>query len=39
MLRQLLLTRKIAAKEAELEKLKAERAELDEKRQALNTRL
>ena len=38
MLRQLLLTRKIAAKEAELEKLKAERAELDEKRQALNTR-
>lgn len=38
MLKQLLLTRKIAAKRAELEKLKAERAELDEKRSALNTR-
>ena len=38
MLRQLLLTRKIAAKRAELDKLKAERAELDEKRTALKTR-
>ena len=38
MLKQLLLTRKIAAKRAELDKLKAERAELDEKREALNTR-
>ena len=38
MLRQLLLTRKIAAKRAELDKLKAEQAELDEKRTALKTR-
>lgn len=38
MLKQLLLTRKIAAKRAELEKLKAERTELDQKREALKTR-
>ena len=33
MLKQLLLTRKIAAKRAELDKLKADRAELDQKRE------
>ena len=38
MLKQLLLTRKIAAKQAELEKLKEARAELDQKREALKTR-
>ena len=38
MLKQLLLTRKIAAKKGELEKLKADRAALDEKRKALETR-
>lgn len=38
MLKQLLLTRKIAAKKGELEKLKADRAALDEKRRALETR-
>ena len=38
MLRQLLLSRKIAAKRAELEKLQAERTELDQKRDALKTR-
>lgn len=38
MLKQLLLTRKIAAKRAELDKLKADRAEMDEKRKELETR-
>ena len=38
MLKQLLLTRKIAAKRAELEKLKADRAELDQQREALKIR-
>lgn len=38
MLKQLLLTRKIAAKRAELDKLKADRAELDQKREELKTR-
>ena len=38
MLKQLLITRKIAAKRAELEKLQAARAEMDEKRKALNAR-
>ena len=38
MLKQLLLTRKIAAKRAELEKLKEARADLDQKREALKTR-
>ena len=38
MLKQLLLTRKIADKRAELEKLKETRAELDQKREALKAR-
>ena len=38
MLKQLLLTRKIAAKQAEMEKLKAKKLELEEQRQALNAR-
>lgn len=38
MLKQLLLTRKIAAKRAELDKIKADRAELDQKREALKVR-
>lgn len=38
MLKQLLLTRKIAAKRNELEKLKADRAALEENRKALETR-
>lgn len=38
MLRQLLLTRKISAKRADLEKLQAARAELDEKRKELDVR-
>ena len=35
MLKQLLLTRKIAAKRSEMDKLMADRAELDNKREAL----
>lgn len=38
MLKQLLLTRKIASKREELEKLKATRAELDQAREAMKTR-
>lgn len=38
MLKQLLLTRKIGQKKADLEKLKAARAELDEQRKALQVR-
>ena len=38
MLKQLLLTRKIDAKQKELDKLKEERAELDQKREALKAR-
>jgi HK97 family phage major capsid protein len=38
MLRQLLLTRRISAKRADLEKLQAARAELDEKRKELDVR-
>ncbi len=38
MLRQLLLTRKIAAKQADMEKLRAERTNLDQKREALKLR-
>ena len=37
-LKQLILSRKIAAKRSELEKLEAKKAELDEKRTALSTR-
>lgn len=38
MLKQLMLTRKIAAKKAEMEKLESERAELEQKRVAMKTR-